>query len=158
MKWNYTLLIVLVVAGTFYLWRYKRAPVIDLAMVEVHDEFNRPHSLDSILSDSSVVLFYASWCGPCLKELRTLKTNVGAYESAGIRFYCISDDSPEKIAVMRANMPSSMRFLHTASLKEIGIYSIPAAYLIRNHSIIEKYAGAPDWENTSKIIETFKDH
>ena len=156
MKVNHTLLIVLLAAGIFYLWRYQHAPDITIAELSVSDESNQTQPLQALLTDSSVVLFYASWCGPCLKELRTLKNSLAPYDSAGVHFYCITDDSPEKIAVMRANMPTSMRFLHIASLKEAGIYSIPATYFLLHRNVIDKMIGAPDWQQSNERIRTFK--
>ena len=128
MKRNYTLLFVLAAVAVFYFWRYKRDPEIDPSAIRVTNAFGETSTLNTLLSDSSIVICYASWCGPCLREIRSLKTHFDAYRNTGIQFYCITDDPQEKIEVMRANMPAEITFLHTHSLKEIGIYSIPASF------------------------------
>ena len=155
MKRNYTLLFVLAAVAVFYLWRYRRAPEIDPSAIHVTNAFGETSTLNTLLGDSSIVICYASWCGPCLKEIRSLKTHFDAYRNTGIQFYCITDDSQEKIEVMRANMPAEITFLHTHSLKEIGIYSIPASFLFLNNQIIDKQLEAIDWQDQQPILESF---
>ena len=155
MKKNYTLLFVLAAVAIFYYWRYRRAPEIESSTVVVTDASGSASSLKSLLSDSSIVICYASWCGPCLKEIRSLKEHFSEYDQTGIRFYCITDDSPEKISVMRANMPSDIAFLHTTSLNEMGVYTIPAAFFYLNNELIDKRLDAIDWLDKTSIIETF---
>ena len=156
MKRNYTLLFVLAAVAVFYFWRYRRAPEIDPTSISVTNAVGETSTLNTLLSDSSIVICYATWCGPCLKEIRSLKTHFDAYRNTGIQFYCITDDAPEKIEVMRANMPAEITFLHTHSLKEIGIYSIPASFLFLNNQIIDKRLEAIDWQDQQSILESFK--
>ena len=155
MKRNYTLLFVLAAVAVFYFWRYRRAPEIDPTSISVTNAVGETSTLNTLLSDSSIVICYATWCGPCLKEIRSLKTHFDAYRNTGIQFYCITDDAPEKIEVMRANMPAEITFLHTHSLKEIGIYSIPASFLFLNNQIIDKRLEAIDWQDQQSILESF---
>jgi thiol-disulfide isomerase/thioredoxin len=155
MKRNYTLLFVLAAVAVFYFWRYRRAPEIDPTNISVTNAVGETSTLNTLLSDSSIVICYASWCGPCLKEIRSLKTHFDAYRNTGIQFYCITDDPQEKIEVMRANMPAEITFLHTHSLKEIGIYSIPASFFFLNNQIIDKQLEAIDWQDQQPILESF---
>lgn len=142
----------------FYLWRYKRAPDLELASIQVVDATGTTRALQTTLADSSIVIFYASWCGPCLKELRELKHVFSDFEREGVRFFCVTDDTPEKIDVMRANMPNSFHFLHTPSLKGAGIYTIPATYIIRNGKITDKQLNALDWSRRKEILEAFNNN
>lgn len=155
MKRNYTFLIVAATVLVFYLWRYRRAPDLEPNAIIVSDESGNTTNLQSLLADSSIVICYASWCGPCLKELRSLKTNFTEYKGTGIHFYCITDDPEEKIQVMRDNMPSEISFLHTESLKEIGIYSIPASFFFVQNTLTDKRMDAIDWQQKSTILESF---
>jgi hypothetical protein len=141
--------------AVFYFWRYRRAPEIDASAIMVTDALGTTATLQTLLSDSSIVICYASWCGPCLKEIRSLKTHFESYSETGIRFYCITDDAPEKIEVMRANMPSEIAFLRTESLKEIGIYTIPASFFYLNNQLIDKRLDAIDWQDKTSILESF---
>jgi len=158
MKKNYTLFIVLAAVAVFYFWRYRTAPEIDSSAITVSDSLGKTSTLNDLLSDSSIVICYASWCGPCLKELRSLKTHFEEFRDTGIRFYCITDDSPEKIEVMRANMPSEITFLHTASLNEIGIYTIPASFFYLHNQLIEKRLDAIDLQDKNAILESFNNN
>lgn len=158
MKKNYTLFIVLAAVAVFYFWRYRTAPEIDSSAITVSDSLGKTSILNDLLSDSSIVICYASWCGPCLKELRSLKTHFEEFRDTGIRFYCITDDSPEKIEVMRANMPTEITFLHTASLNDIGIYTIPASFFYLHNQLIEKRLDAIDLQDKNAILESFNNN
>jgi len=147
MKSKATIWIVLLVVGVFYLWRYRVTPSIDPAEIVVLNQDNQSQNLGQMLSDSAVIICYASWCGPCLRELRTLKSNWPKYANSGVQFYCISDDPQEKMDVMRSNMPSAITFLHINSLKDIGIYTIPATYFCLNRKVVDKQLEAIDWPN-----------
>jgi hypothetical protein len=155
MEKNYTLLVVLAAVAIFYFWRYRTAPSIDSSTVIVTDASGNSTTLQSLLSDSSIVICYASWCGPCLKEIRSLKTHFESYRETGIRFYCITDDAPDKMEVMRTNMPTDITFLHTVSLKEIGVYTIPASFFFLNNQLIGKRLDAIDWQDKNNILESF---
>lgn len=154
-KRNRTLLIVLAVVAVFYLWRYRRAPDIDLAEIRYTAQSGAEDNLLNTLADSSVVVCYASWCGPCLKELRWLKEAYPGLSQAGIHFYCLSDDSEDKMEVMRANMPAGIRFIHINSLKDLGVYTIPATFFIHKKTIINKELDAIDWREHQAIINRF---
>jgi thiol-disulfide isomerase/thioredoxin len=158
MKKSYTWVVVLVAVAGFYLWRYRRAPDLDLSSILVTDASGNSESLQSVLSDSSIVLFYASWCGPCLKEIRELKNAYSDYEQEHIRFFCVTDDPSEKIEVMRANMPESIIFLHTASLKELGVYTIPASCTVLNGKITHQQISALDWQRKKEILDSFNNN
>jgi len=158
MKRNYTLLIVLAAVAIFYFWRYRRAPEIEASSIIVTDAAGNAVPLETLLSDSSVVICYATWCGPCLKEIRSLKTHFDSYRETGIRFYCITDDSPEKIEVMRSNMPTEITFLHAASLNDMGIYTIPASFFYLNNQLIDKRLDAIDWQDKTTILKSFNTH
>jgi thiol-disulfide isomerase/thioredoxin len=155
MKRNYTLLFVLAVVAVFYLWRYRSAPDIPLATISITTSDGKTDNLLNALEDSSVVVCYASWCGPCLKELRWLKEAYPTLHQAGIHFYCLSDDSAEKMDVMRANMPAGIEFIHVESLKELGIFTIPATFFIYKKNIIDKQLDAIDWREHQQIINRF---
>jgi hypothetical protein len=59
---------------------------------------------------------------------------------------------------MRANMPSGITFLHTSSLKEMGIYTIPASFFYLHNQLIEKRLEAIDWQDKTSILESFNNN
>ena len=155
MKVNYTLVFVLAAVAVFYFWRYRRVPDIALDKVSVTLANGSTDNLLNHCADSSIVICYASWCGPCLKELRWLKESYSSYPEHGIHFYCLTDDSQEKVEVMNDNMPADIEFIRVPSLKELGIYTIPATFFIRNKTITEKQLDAIDWRAHQEILHQF---
>jgi thiol-disulfide isomerase/thioredoxin len=147
-------LIALAIAA-FYYWRYRTIPSMKFSEISLTDESGMTVTLDQVLKDSTVVHFYASWCGPCLKELRELNQQFSQYEQGGIDFILITDDIPESIKVMSERMPEQIRFYRTESLQELGIYSIPASYFVTHGEIASKHVKPIDWQNRNEVIKQF---
>jgi thiol-disulfide isomerase/thioredoxin len=143
------------VSAVFYILRYRRAPEINPSDIQVETASSAIVTLNTLLADSSIVICYASWCGPCLKELRMLKASHALYADSGVRFFCITDDSSDKVEVMRANMPAGITFLRVNSLKDIGIYTIPASFFILQNEIVDKQLDVLDLPQQAKILESF---
>jgi hypothetical protein len=57
--------------------------------------------------------------------------------------------------VMRANMPAGIEFIHVESLKDLGIFTIPATFFIYKKTIIDKQLDAIDWREHQPIINRF---
>jgi AhpC/TSA family len=65
--------IALIGFGLFYYFRYQTVTEIETADIQVIDSNGSNVSLNQLIGDKpTVVHFYASWCGPCLKELPAL--------------------------------------------------------------------------------------
>lgn len=141
-------LIIGVALLAFYWYRYKRAPSLELHSIEVVDVNGDRHYLSDVMNGVNVVHFYATWCGPCMRELRTIKNNINQIDSNRISMICLTDDTPDQIALMRQQMPEQIRFYRVSSLKEIGIYTIPATYFINSKKeIAESRVEACQWED-----------
>lgn len=158
MKAKHTIWVVLAVVVIFYFWRYKRAPDIQLENITVENADRVSMPLSTLLTDSCVIICYASWCGPCLKEMRSLANSWASYQNTGITFLAISDDHQDKMDVMRTHMPSEINFLHVSTLKDLGIYSIPATYFLSQKEILHKELEAINWQEYDKIIKYFNAH
>lgn len=72
-------------------------------------------------------------------------------QNLGITFIFVTDDSEEKIQLMRAEMPEEIKFFRIPSLNDAGILTLPTSYLLSGTEVNEKYVEALDWANKSKI-------
>ena len=65
------------------------------------DQAGKPRSLDSLMGDKGLVLFFfrsAAWCPYCQAQLIDLNSRAGDIESRGYRLAGISYDQPEVLA------------------------------------------------------------
>jgi thiol-disulfide isomerase/thioredoxin len=110
-----------------------------------------------------LIVFWASWCGPCRKEIPELKKVYKKYRSQGLDITSISIDRTEDDwikAMDEENMPWKQLIAVSAGRKEIemrlDISSIPKAYLFdKNDSLVAKFTGS-DSNIEAKLDSLFR--
>lgn len=91
--------------------------------------------VDNLKNNELLVLdFWASWCGPCRKEMPFMKSLHEKYKSEGVQIVGIStDDSVEKWkkALLKEDLPySQYRDTFKYASKEFEVNAIPALFVI----------------------------
>jgi len=92
-----------------------------------------------LLGKVVVVDFWATWCGPCVREIPRMKTLYARYKGRGVEFVGISLDKeggPEKLAAFVKER--QMNWVHTCSgqgwddptARKYGVNAIPAVWVI----------------------------
>lgn len=97
-----------------------------------------PVRLSAVVSNPDnryVILdFWATWCGPCLKSIPTLKEVYAKYHSKGLEIYSISQDSNAKEwkSYVEKNEMTWINVLASGGkvYKDYGIKLIPTVFLI----------------------------
>jgi len=102
------------------------------------DENRKKIGLNSVKGQKgTVIVFWASWCGPCRQEIPELKKLYQAYKSKGINMVSISTDhdiDAWKGALKKENMPwanvSNLPGDYKLINKTYNITAIPAIFLL----------------------------
>jgi len=147
-------LILLVGIAVFYFLRYKRAPNIATEEITLIKIDGSTTLLSSEIKGNTVIHFYASWCGPCRREMNEIKNNFSSLQAKNLNFVFLTDDTQDKITSFQNAMPSEIQFYRVESLKELGIYSIPTTYFYNEKKeITKKLIGAFSWSDSKSVEE-----
>lgn len=123
------------------------------------DENGNKYTLNDLIKDKKVILidFWASWCGPCRRELPNVKANYEKYASKGFEVLSFSIDKDPK-AWKKAIAEEGLKWPNFNDLDVSTLYkvkSVPTTYLIdsKGHLIADNVRGE---ELGEKLKELFK--
>jgi thiol-disulfide isomerase/thioredoxin len=129
------------------------APAITFA-----DEAGKPHSLADLKGKVVLVNFWATWCGPCKREMPSLDRMAAALGSDRFQVLALSQD---KIAVTKVrdfyfeqsieNLPLFIDQTGN-SQRAFAVTGLPATVLIDAHGrVIGRMVGPAEWDSPEAI-------
>ncbi|MFT4779398.1 MAG: thiol-disulfide isomerase/thioredoxin [Flavobacteriales bacterium] len=143
MKNLFLYLIIGIFLVAFYVWRYRTAPAIEVTEINVKTN-GAPASLVEIEQGNLLVNYYARWCGECMAEMSALQA---LHASGKVKVVALTDDSLEEIASVRKKFKITFPIYQlVGTLKDEGVYTIPASYLINTKGeTVKRFLGAENW-------------
>ena len=104
-----------------------------------------------------VINYWATWCGPCIKEMPELKRAEEILQNYNYTFLLISDETISKISAFKNEKKFDFNFLKSVNSNEInGIYSLPTTYIFdENGKKVETFVGVVAWDS-QRIINKLK--
>jgi thiol-disulfide isomerase/thioredoxin len=142
----------LIVTTIFFIFRYKTVPSLEQDSIVVTDRSGVQHKLSELTAGNTVVHFYASWCGPCLKELPEIQTFMNTPLGKQINFVFITEDREDVANVYRERY--GFNIYRVNKLKDANVYSIPVSYLLNeNHEVVKGDLGEWNWNKLEFIDE-----
>ncbi|MBS1639547.1 MAG: TlpA family protein disulfide reductase [Bacteroidetes bacterium] len=131
--------------------------------IQLIDTANIFHKIGNDKSNYNLIVFWASWCGPCRREIPELKDLYNLYKDKGLCITSISIDGGTKewkVALLEEKMTWQQLIAidSTRTLIDLhyNIKAIPRAYLFDKHKqLVEVFEGSNSkLKNT--IIQLFK--
>jgi len=141
--------------GNFFFFRYKTVPSLEQDSIVVTDSVGVQHKLSELTRGATVVHFYASWCGPCLRELPEISAFMKSPLGQKINFVFITEDREDQVKAFHERY--GFNIYRVKKLKDANIYSIPVTYLLNEkHEIVKSELGSWNWneENFKNEIST----
>lgn len=139
----------------------ERKSITDLESVQLKTLFvdlnNNPVDLTQYKGRRIVLNYWATWCGPCIKEMPALKIAEDLLENHNYIFLLVSDETISKISEFKMNKKFDFNYLKAVnSIETLGIYSLPTSYIFdENGKKIETIVGTIAWDS-EQIIEKLK--
>lgn len=120
------------------------------------DRETKPHQLSEYKGRVILLNFWASWCGPCMSEMASLKALHQTLSPRGLDVLAINiDDSLEQILRLSPKRLDSLPplFFHSPSgrgLSEYRVSALPFSVVIdKTGKIIKTFYGAYEWNAQS---------
>ena len=104
-----------------------------------------------------LVNFWATWCGPCKKEMPDLLEAQEILAQENYVFLLVSDESFDKISEFKSATDYDFEFLKsTKSMANLGIYALPTTFVYSEKGkLSEKITGMVLW-SSDEMIEKLK--
>jgi thiol-disulfide isomerase/thioredoxin len=151
------LVLFLVLAYAIYFMLYRKPARLELDGLILETNPGIEATLGSVRDNAEVIHFYAHWCGPCLREIRTIQQHFETWSNSGVDFIFLTDDSWEQINQMKLLLPTGIRLFKIKSLNDIGVRTIPTTYVInQNNEVVFEQVDACDWQDTLFLQEIQK--
>ena len=117
------------------------------------DLYEKEIDLSVFKEGKIVVSYWATWCGPCIKEMPSIKKAEKILEDYGYTFLLVSDETITKISKFKNERNFDFNFLKSSkSFETLGVYSMPTSYIFdENGKIIETIVGAIEWDSEEMI-------
>ena len=114
-------------------------------------------NLTSFEGKKIVINYWATWCGPCIKEMPELKRAEEILQNYNYTFLLVSDETISKINTFKNEKKFDFNFLKSVNSNEInGIYSLPTTYIFdENGKKVETFVGVVAWDSP-RIINKLK--
>ena len=110
----------------------------------------------SVFKEGKIIISYwATWCGPCIKEMPSIKRAEKILEDYGYTFLLVSDETITKISKFKNERNLDFNFLKSSkSFETLGVYSMPTSYIFdEKGNIIETIVGAIEWDSEEMITK-----
>lgn len=149
-KYSGYLLVLMILGAVIYLYlHFRTAPDVTFASLPLSDLKGQPAQLPRN-GKPVVVMFGASWCGPCRKELDVM-SRIGERYMHDVNLVFITDEDLPTAEGLQGLTASFIRVLKlNKPFSELGIYSIPTSYLLNaKGELQDKHTGYIQWDDPS---------
>jgi thiol-disulfide isomerase/thioredoxin len=133
----------------------------NLSNFALNDKDGKAFNVKDITAGKKYILidFWASWCGPCRKEIPNLKTAYAAYSDKGFEILSISIDKDQK-AWLKALGQENMQWHNLLDDNKVSnafnVKTIPATYLVdsKGRIISDNLRGAALEEKLKELLKS----
>jgi len=123
-------------------------------LVDLNDE---SVDMTSFKGKKVLVIFWATWCAPCKKEMPDLLEAQHILKKDNYVFLLVSDESQEKIVEFKNKMKYGFTYLKsTKTTSSFGIYALPTTFIYNEKGVkVDEVIGAVTW-NSKEMIHKLK--
>ena len=149
----YTILFILLLGYLFFGVGVLNSKKIALSGFDLVDMNGKPYDKSQLKGKPLLVNFWATWCGPCIREKPSLDKARQILEKEGLEFVMISQEELSVIRKYVERKPYQFTYLKSNTpIKLKRIFEIPQTYIIdKNGKITFEFTGVKDWSSEVNI-------
>lgn len=138
--------VVFLMIALFFIYRlyriYYYIPKMDFQKLEFQSLDGNTQSLSSQDLNATILVFFQTWCAPCIAEMSLIQKHFDEFKF--VKIYFVSDEDKAKILHLKQRFKlDSLNFLiSNEKLTNIGIEAFPTVYVLKNKKIVESHKGA----------------
>ena len=134
----------------FLYQKYRIAPDVRFEKLQLEDINGKSYTLDSFGDKHIFINIYASWCGPCIKEMPSVSRAAKIMEDDYV-FLVVSDEDWK--LTQRFLKHKGFHLLQmNKSREEIGVHTIPTSYVLnKDKEVIYNNVGEKEWDDPENI-------
>lgn len=123
--------------------------------VELSDLLENEVKLEDYKGKKILVNYWATWCGPCKKEMPDLLNAQEILTKENYVFLLVSDESIAKINKFKSSSKYKFNFLISKkSMSSIGVYALPTTFIYNEKGEkVEEIVGAKKWDSEAMITK-----
>lgn len=124
--------------------------------------FPRPGGTDSVKSSQlqggpALVVFWATWCGPCGEEVEELRQVQAKYQGRGLKIVGLSVDetaAPVPLMVQKLSIPYPVATGALPLFDSLKLETLPQSFLLDKNGVIkESFSGLHSAKTFGKAID-----
>ena len=120
--------------------------------IKLNDLNNQPIDLNQYKGKTVFINFWATWCGPCVKEMPSIERAKDILKDSKIEFLIASSESVEQIQSFKTDRNIDLHFVRVDNMEELGIQALPITYIINSDGkLVFSETGYRQWDEASNI-------
>lgn len=120
----------------------------------LHDLDGERFELSTLRGRPMVLNFWATWCGPCIREMPSLEALAESFTEEEVAFLLLSEESMSVLSSFLDKNPLELPVLRVAETPE-GVsfpLAVPTTWIVdADGEIVFRHVGAADWGDDSVI-------
>lgn len=131
------------------------APVVKESIttkIKIKELNNEAIALDQHQGKTIFINFWATWCGPCIKEMPSIERAKNMLKDRNIEFMVASNESVEQIQGFATKRNLDLHYVQLQNLEELNIPALPTTYIIDPAGeLVFSETGYREWDEAANI-------
>lgn len=120
--------------------------------IKINNLNNEVIALSQYHGKTVFINFWATWCGPCIKEMPSIERAKNILKDRNIAFLVASNESIEQIQDFATKRNLDLQYVQLQNLEELNIPALPTTYIINPAGeLVFSETGYREWDEAANI-------